>query len=209
MRGRFVAARPCVELEVVGFFRPLALQADTFGDYDIALPAHVANAINCRPGLSFANHRLLDGRSIPMRRAEIDIVVAQSSSPVPVTIGIFRHFNVVGHPGLIDGFVGERFLKSYHLDIDYPNFYDHRHVAAFSETLSRKERLTAAAEFTSVAGRTRPTAAPARRRRAAGPSAGGTGRRPAAARSPSPAAIRPSARRRPAARAPPSRAARR
>lgn len=120
MNGKFVAGRPCIELSVPGSSAPLILQIDTFGDYPIALPAHIASQLNYRAMFAYANHRLLDGRVITIRRGEIDIVVPNQLAPLAVKIRIFQHFNVVGYPGRIDGYVGEEFLKNYLLTIDYP-----------------------------------------------------------------------------------------
>jgi hypothetical protein len=122
LTGKFISAdRPCFEITVVGssFETDLTCQVDTFGDYELMLPAHVANQLNYIPGFFPAYHRLLDGRSITTRRGKVRVIVPWASAAIEVSLRIFRLFNVVGHPPTIDGFLGAGFLKDRELHINY------------------------------------------------------------------------------------------
>ena len=73
------------------------------------------------PGFFPANHRLLDGRTISARRGNVHLSVPWAIDPLKVQFRIFRLFNVLGHPPMIDGFLGHEFLKHRRLHVDYAN----------------------------------------------------------------------------------------
>ncbi len=124
LSGIFIAGQPCFELQLVGKsdMASLVLQLDNFGEYEVMLLPHIASRVDLIPGFFPDRIRLLDGRVITTRRGTMRIRVPWADAPPSISVRIFLHFNVVGHPPGIHGFIGRDLLKGRALSIDYANF---------------------------------------------------------------------------------------
>jgi hypothetical protein len=123
----FVAGCPCLAFDVLGAssINPLICEIDTYGDYEIALLPQTASQMSYIPGFFLFNLRMIDGSVRTTRRGKVHLRLPwrpPTDPPQEVRLRIFNHhFNVLGHPPNIHGFVGRQLLKDVTLQIDHPN----------------------------------------------------------------------------------------